>query len=56
MNSPNPNSIASSPVGDEAALRRKNLITGAWVLAVILAMMAVSYYGRQLMVPVLFKT
>ena len=41
---------------DDKALRRKNFWTAMAVLAVILFMMALSYFGRFLMLPVLFKT
>jgi len=41
---------------EEAALRRKNLKTAMALLAIILFMASLSYFGRFLMVPVLFKT
>lgn len=45
-----------APYPNEAAVRRRNVITGLGVLAVVLGMMAISVIGRLLMVPVLFKT
>jgi hypothetical protein len=41
---------------DERALARKNLITGLWIGAVVVGMFLASYFGRMLMLPVLFKT
>jgi hypothetical protein len=49
--------IVNPPTPDEArALARKNYVTAAWIGLVIVGMMALSYFGRFLMVPVLFKT
>ena len=41
---------------EDEALRRKNFRTAMAILAVILVMMSLAYFGRFLMLPVLFKT
>ena len=40
----------------EQALRRKNLRTAWALMALIFAGMVLSYFARNLMLPVLFKT
>jgi hypothetical protein len=37
------------------ALKKRNLRTALWVLGIIAFSMAMSYFGRHLMVPSLFK-
>ena len=41
---------------NDPVLRRRNIKTAMAILAVILVMMSLSYFGRFLMLPVLFKT
>ncbi|MDB5096679.1 MAG: hypothetical protein JWM80_1100 [Cyanobacteria bacterium RYN_339] len=41
---------------EERALARRNLITGLLVGAVAVGMFLASYFGRSVMMPVLFKT
>jgi hypothetical protein len=54
--SPPPASLGQAPDPHDPALKRKNAITGLILLALVIVMFALSYYGRQVMVPVLFKT
>jgi hypothetical protein len=48
--------IPGTPTPEERALARKNLVTAAWLVLVILGMASLSYFARFQMVPVLFKT